>query len=126
MRPARQPLHVGRRRAPILATVLLVAAVDAVESGACPEDQGFTGYGRGSHEAVWEGVFGEDFEFASGFDDRGLALLAEEVDSSVGVHRRCTILAADSLLPDHFPGLRVQTSSHSGIVHCENQAVDQY
>src|ERR1051325_10247740 len=47
----------------------LLAVVYAVECGARAEDQGFAGNGGGSHEAVREGVFGEDFELAAGLDD---------------------------------------------------------
>jgi len=53
--------------------------------GAGAQVEGLAGDSRGGHEAVGEGVGGQDFERAAGFEDGGRALLVEEIEPPIGV-----------------------------------------
>ena len=53
----------------------------------CAQEERFSRYGRGGHEAIVETIRCEDGRFGIGLEDEGLALFAKEVEPSIGIQR---------------------------------------
>src|SRR5436190_19152893 len=62
--------------------------LDAIEVGAGAEVEGVADGSGGSHEAVRQGVLADLCELTPGFNDRGFAFFAANVDIAIGVNGR--------------------------------------
>src|SRR5687768_15733161 len=78
---------------------------DAVEVLGGADEELAVGDCGGGLAAVVQGVLGDEFVLAGGFEDGGFAFLGEEVDLAVGVDGGGGELGLEVLFPDRFAGL---------------------
>jgi hypothetical protein len=78
-----------------------------------------------SQEAFVEAIFSKQFERSAWANDSGLAVFAEHPDTAISVNWRGRIFTSNTLLPDHFSGLRLDTTSDASVTDHVNQIVNQ-
>src|SRR4051812_4796360 len=91
----------------------------------CPEEKRFAGRGWRGHEAICQSVRREDFECAARFQDGSRAVLAKEIEPSVRVNWRGSVLATNSFGPDDLSGggvdARHETFFRRGVKQALNE-----
>src|SRR5262245_26266180 len=103
------------------------SVLNPVEMRLAPQIQRFAADRRGRHETAIEFALAKLLELAARLQHGRFSVVAEEIETALGVERRCGEIPAHSIAPDFRAGLRLNATDDAAIVlNAKEQIIDEH